>query len=189
MSPNPSQGSAPCPNKNLAPQPAGLHLTRRALLGGLAAAAAAPWLIQATQAQSAPALPATTLLPRQQHTATPLGSGYVLVAGGSYQGVLDDVQIIGPTGTVTTAAPLTTPRYAHAAVLLPYGRVLVLGGYNEGPLDDAEVYDPSSNTWSPATPLALPRYNHDAVRVSNTKILVIGGYYQGVLSDNETYSL
>ena len=172
------------------PQPSGLHLTRRALLGGLAAAAAAPWLIHSApaQAQSAPALPAATLLPRQQHTATLLGGGNVLVAGGIYQGVLDDVQVIGPTGSVSSLAPLNTPRYAHAAVLLPYGRVLVLGGYYKGPLDDAEVYDPSTNTWSPATPLALPRYNHTAVRVSNTQILVVGGTYQGVLSDTETYS-
>jgi hypothetical protein len=174
-----------------APRPGGPRLSRRALIGGLAVTAVAPWLVTEADGQAAPraALPPAALLPRQQHTATPLGGGYVLLAGGTYQGVLDDAQVVGPDGAIFAAAPLTTPRFAHAAVLLPYGRVLVLGGYNNGPLDDAEVYDPASNTWSPARPLALPRYSHTAVRVSNTQVLVVGGTYQGVLSGLERYSL
>ena len=169
--------------------PTGLHLTRRALLGGMAAAAAVPWLLQASPALAAPTLPSATLLPRQDHTATALGSGYVLLAGGTYEGTLSDVQIVGPTGAVMSAAPMITPRYSHAAVLLPYGLVLVLGGYYQGPLDAAEVYDPSSDTWTVAASLALPRYNHTAVRVSNTQVLVMGGTYQGTLADIESYSL
>lgn len=175
--------------KENTPQASGLHLTRRSLLGGMAVAAAAPWLLQATPVHAAAALPSATLLPRQNHTAVALGGGYILLAGGIYQSTLSDVQIIGPSGAVTSAAPMITPRYGHAAVLLPYGRVLVLGGYDQGPLDAAEIYDPTSNSWTAAAPLALPRYNHTAVRVSNTQVLVMGGTYQGTLSDAESYSL
>lgn len=181
------------PEQEDAPQSGGPSLTRRALLGGMAATAAAPWLLRTAPAEAA-SLPAAALtpailLPRRQHTATALGGGYILLAGGIYQGILDDVQIIGPNGAVTRGAPMLTPRYGHAAVLLSYGRVLVLGGFSGDVLDAAEVYDPSSNTWSEATPLALPRYNHTAVRVSNTQVLIVGGTYQDTLSDTETYVL
>ncbi len=181
------------PEEEMISQSAELPLTRRAMLGGLAAVAVTPWLSPAASGQTAsprvPRRPAGTLLPRQQHTSTPLGGGYILVAGGMSGGILSDVQIIYPNGGVTSAASLNTPRYGHAAVLLPYGRVLVLGGYYQGALDDAEVYDPIKNTWFPVKPLSLPRYNHTAVLVSNTQVMVIGGYFEGPLADTELYTL
>jgi hypothetical protein len=173
------------------PEAAMPRLSRRTLLGSLAAASVAPWLLQGLPAQASSTVAASSVnpLPRQMHTATALGGGYVLVAGGLSQDgtAFSDVTIYGPTGALTAAAPMNTPRYAHEAVLLPYGKVLVLGGYWQGALDSAEIYDPSSNTWTPAASLALPRYNHTAVRLTGNQILVIGGSSQGVLSDTEIY--
>ena len=171
------------------------RLSRRALLSALALAPALPWLAQAARAEDeAPALTAArtgsrTPLPRQQHTATPLGGGYVLVAGGLAGSALADVEILCPDGTLRAAARLNTPRFGHAAVALGGGRVAVLGGYAQGPLASVEWYDPARNTWTALAPLDRPRYQHAAALVSDGAILLTGGCFQGLLSDTELYTL
>jgi Galactose oxidase, central domain/Kelch motif len=119
---------------------------------------------------------------RQQHTATVLQDGRVLVAGGlqvagGAASALASAEVYDPgSGAWTAAGSLAAGRARHTATLLLSGKVLVVGGQNQGgPLASAELYDPASNHWSPAGQLQTARYGHDAVRLTNGKVLVVGG--------------
>lgn len=134
----------------------------------------------ATQATASPSLPVPTtgvsvpppspeppgtlwtatnpmLVARQEHTATLLPDGRVLVIGGrDGRNYLDAVEVFDPTSeTWTSAEPLAVPRAGHTAVLLADGRLLVAGGLSRaaGAGDitrRAEVFDPTTGAWSGA---------------------------------------
>ena len=91
------------------------------------------------------------LLGRERHTATVLGNGQVLVAGGdTYDGVSANVvaesELFDPgLGTWSATASMGTPRFGAKAVLLRNGRVLEAGGesdFSDTPTASAEVYTP-----------------------------------------------
>jgi hypothetical protein len=79
---------------------------------------------------------------REEHTATLLPDGRVLIVGGasaaliwsdvrtiSSQGTLASAEIYDPaTGSFTATDSMTAPRSAHTATLLPDGTVLLAGG-------------------------------------------------------------
>ena len=108
---------------------------------------------------------------RDQHTATLLPNGKVLVAGGksnssrsSDHGFLSSAEVYDPaTGSWSSTSNLVTPRALHTATLLPNGKVLVAGGRsstasnNVTVLRSAEVYDPAAGTWSVTGMLHDPR--------------------------------
>jgi hypothetical protein len=79
---------------------------------------------------------------RDQHTATLLQNGLVLIAGG-VPGV-PDAELYNPkTGAFTAIAPMILGRYAHTATLLKDGRVLIVGGTGSpGASAEAELYAP-----------------------------------------------
>ena len=82
---------------------------------------------------------------RGLHTATLLGNGEVLVAGGyNYPpGYLTSAELYDPaTGTWTFTGSLNEARDLHTATLLPNGKVLVAGGESTRTLASAELYDP-----------------------------------------------
>jgi hypothetical protein len=86
---------------------------------------------------------------RDYHTATPLPSGKVLVAGGyDGSGSSSSAEIYDPASNAWSAAgDMAAKRRNHTATLLPSGKVLVAGGYNgSNPFSSAEIYDPASNT-------------------------------------------
>ena len=116
---------------------------------------------------------------RQDHTATLLPDGKVLVVGGYNGSHLTSAEVYDPaTGawSVTTGS-LNTACVAHTATLLPNGRVLVAGGYNSsGYLTSAEVYDPATGAWTATGPLNTARVAHTATLLPNGKVLVAGGY-------------
>lgn len=115
---------------------------------------------------------------RLEHTATLLGDGRVLVAGGNRSGtMLGEAELHDPaTGTWTATGALANPRWLHAAVLLPNGRVLVVGGDNQsGRLASAEVYDPATGTWTATASLAVARSQCTATLLRSGKVLVAGG--------------
>src|SRR6266540_452435 len=68
---------------------------------------------------------------RNNHTATLLPSGKVLVTGGADGfGLLASAELYDPaSGTWTTTGSLAENRWHHTATLLPSGKVLVAGGY------------------------------------------------------------
>src|SRR5438874_643195 len=82
---------------------------------------------------------------RNEHTATLLPSGKVLVAGGFNGSYLTSAELYDPsTGSWSATGSLGTAREFHTATLLPNGKVLVAGGYNGSFPTSAELYDPST---------------------------------------------
>jgi hypothetical protein len=92
---------------------------------------------------------------RADHTATLLGNGKVLIAGGEGAGFQDlaSAELYDPsTRTFTPTGSMITPRYAHSATLLADGRVLIAGGRQDGTratsVFSAEIYDPSTGAFT-----------------------------------------
>ena len=84
----------------------------------------------------------------EQHAATLLPSGQVLVTGGigpSDNGTAIS-QLYDPVaGSWTQTGAMSVARFGHTATLLPSGKVLVTGGGGQNgsvALASAEIYDP-----------------------------------------------
>lgn len=119
-------------------------------------------------------------LARDNHTATRLLDGRVLVVGGErFRGAarykLDSVQIYAPhTNTWSTGAPLTVVRDKHTATLLPDGRVLILAGdWDAGII--GEIWNPATDRWTPIADNGRPRVEHTATLLDDGRVLVVGG--------------
>ena len=77
---------------------------------------------------------------REQHTATLLPGGLVLVTGGLNEGgyrnggrTYASAELYDPsTGTWSSTASMDSARYGHTATLLKNGWVLVAGGRTDG---------------------------------------------------------
>jgi N-acetylneuraminic acid mutarotase len=116
------------------------------------------------------------------HTATLLPNGKVLVAGGingpGDQTASASTELYDPaSGTWTATGSLATARYVHTATLLSNGKVLVAGGFNNSSyLASAELYDPASGTWTATGSLTTGRYFPTATLLPNGKVLVVGGF-------------
>ena len=116
---------------------------------------------------------------RAYHTATLLGSGKILFAGGSGNGN-NTAELYNPvTRTSTMTGSMSKSRTIHAATLLANGKVMVSGG-QEVPSCCAfrtvvEIYDPATGTWANRGTLRTPRALHTATLLNNGKVLVAGG--------------
>lgn len=72
---------------------------------------------------------------REEHTATALLNGKVLIVGGATgsSGTLHSAELYDPTTrTFAVAAPMSTARSGHSATLLRDGSVLIAGGHGVG---------------------------------------------------------
>jgi len=114
--------------------------------------------------------------PRCSPTATLLGTGKVLVAGGNNcvgYDALATAELYDPgSGTWSPAADMVEVRSGHTATLLLTGIVLVAGSGRDPA--SAELYDPSSDTWTATGAMVEGRIYHTATRLLDGRVLVAG---------------
>jgi hypothetical protein len=116
---------------------------------------------------------------REQHTATLLPGGLVLVSGGLNEGGYRNggrteasAELYDPsTGTWSSTASMDSARYGHTATLLKNGWVLVSGGQTDG----AEIYEPPARTWVSPGAMGTARTDHTATLLGDGRVLVTGG--------------
>ena len=136
-------------------------------------------------------VPVPMVVDRAYHTATLLGNGKVLLAGGDGNG-FDSAELYNPgSRTFTPTGSMHDERYRHSATLLPNGRVLVAGG---GRIIDCcdnnksvEVFNPATGTWTLLGDMKVARARHSATLLNNGKVLIAGGG-EGSNSRAEVYN-
>lgn len=129
--------------------------------------------------------PVAMLEARAYHTATPLGDGRVLIAGGSTRvggdrSFVGSTEIYDPSSGVFTPGPtLLQPRANHAAVRVGKATVALIGGSGPGgPLNHVEFVDLDSNLVTDGEPLRVARSHLSAALVPGSPgyIAVLGGF-------------
>ncbi len=118
---------------------------------------------------------------REQHTATLLPDGRVLVAGGLHdiplggataRKVLSSAELYDPaTGTWTAAASMVDKHAGHTATLLNDGQVLIAGGLTS----TTELYQPQRGIWVTPGGMNTVRLHGTATLLPNGTVLVAGG--------------
>jgi hypothetical protein len=137
----------------------------------------------------------TMTVTRAEHTATLLGNGKVLLAGG-YSGPSStgsfssssSAELYDPaTGTFTAAKSMTTVRSGHTATLLNDGKVLLVGSYYTT-TQGSDLYDPVTGIFSPTGRMTTTmRSGHTSTLLSSGKVLVVGGVDNDYLASAELY--
>ena len=114
------------------------------------------------------------------HTATLLGNGKVLVAGGDnrYGTTYSTAELYDPaTGVFTLIRKMmTTERSGHTATLLANGKVLLAGGAGVGGSSPtAEVFDPTTEEFTPTGSMSVGRFFFTATLLNDGRVLLAGG--------------
>jgi hypothetical protein len=129
---------------------------------------------------------------RDEHTATLLPDGTVLIAGG--------VDFMGPdiplkeeiydphTRQFHAISGMISPRLGHAAVSLPDGRVLLVGGVRAANAN-SEIFNPATTTFTSLASISGERYELGSVLLSDGRVLAVGGKRSGTdLASAETFN-
>ncbi len=125
---------------------------------------------------------------RQNHTATLLSDGRVLIAGGfvinadGTTSVLATAEVYDPaTATWSSTGSMNRPRSLHTATLLNSGKVLVAGG--DSLSGTAELYDPTFSGWQSTGNLLESRTAHRASLLYDGRVLITGGQFYLMTSE------
>ena len=117
---------------------------------------------------------------RAVHTATLLGTGQVLIAGGydSSPSAFASAEVYdASTGTFTATSGMRVTRYNHTARLLPNGLVLIAGGWKDDTQKNAsaELYDPRAGKFTATGSMTVARDGHTATLLPSGRVLMVGG--------------
>ena len=115
------------------------------------------------------------------HSATLLGNGLVLIAGGmsSSTEYLTTALLFDPaTAQFAAIQPMLTARARHAAVLQPDGSVLMAGGFTTGgtATNAAELFQPDAGLFAKLPPMLEARAALSAELLPDGTTLLAGGF-------------
>jgi Kelch motif/Galactose oxidase, central domain len=115
-------------------------------------------------------------------TATALGDGSVLVAGGQFPATSTAERYDPASDRWNAAGDMTGARRGHTATRLGDGRVLIVGGLaccdsaGEVITGTAEIYDPFRGSFQPTGSLSTARARHASTLLADGRVLVTGGF-------------
>jgi hypothetical protein len=114
---------------------------------------------------------------RLEYSATLLGGGQVLIAGGSP--TFSTAELYEPAQQAfKPIADMVYGSQGHAATLLPSGFVLLAGGEDGSgmPLATAQLFIPASATFMAIHPMTTARVAPSATLLHNNQVLIAGGW-------------
>jgi len=113
---------------------------------------------------------------RQDHVATLLADGSVLITGGSDHSYQPVAAVERWSGTAfSPVGVLNHPRMYHFATLLPTGQVLIAGGLDAQAVAPTELYTPGSG-FKDIGNMVSARFYAAAAELPNGQVLYVGGF-------------